>query len=101
MTKQQISSAARKSLWPTLTGLTAALALASAVFGLNTFKAEASSPPPAPQATPVSVATVATSDITAWDEFSGRLEAVERVDVRSRVAGAVQAALQNWLDPHP
>ena len=26
-----------------------------------------------------------------WDEFSGRLEAVERVDVRSRVAGAVQA----------
>jgi multidrug efflux system membrane fusion protein len=26
-----------------------------------------------------------------WDEFSGRLEAVERVEVRSRVAGAVQA----------
>ncbi|WP_444815027.1 efflux RND transporter periplasmic adaptor subunit [Variovorax brevis] len=91
MTKQQISSAARKGLWPTLTGLTAVLAIASAVFGLNTLKAEASSPPPAPQATPVSVATVATTDITAWDEFSGRLEAVERVDVRSRVAGAVQA----------
>jgi multidrug efflux system membrane fusion protein len=40
---------------------------------------------------PVSVATVAESDVAAWDEFSGRLEAVERVDVRSRVAGAVQA----------
>ena len=30
-------------------------------------------------------------EVTTWDEFSGRLEAVERVDVRSRVAGAVQS----------
>ena len=30
-------------------------------------------------------------DIALWDEFSGRLEAIERVDVRARVAGAVQA----------
>jgi multidrug efflux system membrane fusion protein len=37
------------------------------------------------------VATVERREITAWDEFSGRLEAVERVDVRSRVAGAVQS----------
>src|SRR5438552_14820466 len=44
-----------------------------------------------PQATPVPVATVVQSDVAMWDEFSGRLEAVERVDVRSRVAGAVQA----------
>jgi multidrug efflux system membrane fusion protein len=42
-------------------------------------------------ATPVSVATVEQRDIALWDEFSGRLEAVERVEVRSRVAGAVQA----------
>lgn len=92
MTKQQIRSAARKSLWPTLTALTAALALASAVFGLNSQRAEASSPPAAPPAVPVSVATVEVTEITAWDEFSGRLEAVQRVDVRPRVAGAVQAA---------
>lgn len=45
-----------------------------------------------PQAMPVSVATVVESDVAIWDEFSGRLEAVERVDVRSRVAGAVQSA---------
>ena len=44
-----------------------------------------------PQATPVPVATVEESEVTTWDEFSGRLEAVERVDVRSRVAGAVQS----------
>jgi membrane fusion protein, multidrug efflux system len=37
------------------------------------------------------VATVLQSDVRAWDEFSGRLEAVERVDVRSRVAGTVHA----------
>ena len=43
-----------------------------------------------PQATPVMVATVVQADVATWDEFSGRLEAVERVDVRSRVAGAVQ-----------
>jgi len=43
------------------------------------------------QAVPVSVAVVEPKQAVAWDEFSGRLEAVERVDVRSRVAGAVQA----------
>jgi multidrug efflux system membrane fusion protein len=44
-----------------------------------------------PPAMPVSVATVVQSDVAAWDEFSGRLEAVERVDIRSRVAGTLQA----------
>lgn len=91
MTKQQIHSAARKGLWPTLTILTAAVALASAAFGLYGQRAEASAPPAAPQAIPVSVATVEASEITAWDEFSGRLEAVQRVDIRPRVAGAVQS----------
>jgi multidrug efflux system membrane fusion protein len=43
----------------------------------------------APQATPVSVAVVEQRDVAIWDEFSGRLEAIERVEVRSRVAGAV------------
>ncbi len=47
--------------------------------------------PSAPQPTPVPVATVVQSDVAMWDEFSGRLEAVERVDLRSRVAGAVQS----------
>jgi len=39
----------------------------------------------------VMVASVVESQVSTWDEFSGRLEAVERVDVRSRVAGAVQS----------
>jgi multidrug efflux system membrane fusion protein len=45
-----------------------------------------SAPPPVP----VSVAVVEPKEALTWDEFSGRLEAIERVDVRSRVAGAVQ-----------
>src|SRR5918993_2255596 len=45
----------------------------------------------APQALPVPVALIEEQAVTTWDEFSGRLEAVERVDVRSRVAGQVKA----------
>ena len=44
-----------------------------------------------PAAVPVSVAVVEPREIALWDEFSGRLEAVERVEVRSRVAGAIKA----------
>src|SRR5207342_1971199 len=44
-----------------------------------------------PKAPSVSVALVEQREISAYDEFSGRLEAVERVEVRSRVAGAVQS----------
>ncbi|WP_040301044.1 efflux RND transporter periplasmic adaptor subunit [Afipia clevelandensis] len=43
-----------------------------------------------PVATPVSVAKVAEREAAIWDEFSGRLEAIEQVEVRSRVAGAIQ-----------
>ena len=66
------------------------LPISAAVVGLKTTSA-AATPSPAPQATPVSVATVVQSDVATWDEFSGRLEAVERVDIRSRVAGTVQS----------
>jgi multidrug efflux system membrane fusion protein len=44
----------------------------------------------APAALPVSVSVVAPRQTVPWDEFSGRLEAVERVEIRSRVAGAIQ-----------
>jgi membrane fusion protein, multidrug efflux system len=79
-----------RKLWLAGTTLTALTAVAAAVFALRTEPAVASSAA-APQALPVSVATVVQSEVTTWDEFSGRLEAVERVDIRSRVAGTVQA----------
>ena len=47
---------------------------------------------PAPQGPPrVSVATVVDRNVTEWDEFTGRLEPVESVDVRPRVSGYVSA----------
>jgi len=45
----------------------------------------------APPAVGVSVAAVEPREVTTWSEFSGRLEAVDRVDVRSRVSGAIHA----------
>ena len=71
--------------------LTALAALSIGILGLRNSTASPKPAGAAAQATPVLVATVVEKEITAWDEFSGRLEAVERVDVRSRVAGAVQS----------
>jgi multidrug efflux system membrane fusion protein len=53
-------------------------------------RAAAESAQAAPTPMPVSVATVEQRDTAIWDEFSGRLEAIERVEVRPRVAGVVQ-----------
>ncbi len=80
-----------KSLW--FAGIVVVAAAAGATFFYNVPHGDVpagSAAAEVPQATPVSVAVVEQRDITIWDEFSGRLEAVERVEVRSRVAGAVQ-----------
>jgi membrane fusion protein, multidrug efflux system len=71
--------------------LGAVVALAGGAFYLRASSADTPPAPSQPAATPVPVATVERREVTLWDEFSGRLEAVERVDVRSRVAGAVQS----------
>jgi len=49
----------------------------------------AEAPPPPP---PVAAAKVISKAITEFDEFSGRVEAVERVEIRPRVSGYVTAA---------
>src|SRR5262245_32258415 len=46
--------------------------------------------PPAPRPPAVTVAAVEQRTITEWDEFSGRLEAVDSVEVRPRVSGYIQ-----------
>jgi multidrug efflux system membrane fusion protein len=64
-------------------------AVAYGVSGLHPSRANEKPAAAAPAAVPVSVATVERREVTPYDEFSGRLEAVDRVDVRPRVAGAV------------
>lgn len=69
----------------------AAAVAASAVLVFQSPSAQATAGAAQPQAVPVSVAAVLQQDISLWDEFSGRLEAVQRVDIRARVSGAVQS----------
>lgn len=75
-----------------LAGLTASVALtAITVFALSGTRAQGDTAPAAPPAVPVSVATVEAREVVPWAEFSGRLEAIGRVELRSRVAGVVEA----------
>ena len=47
-------------------------------------------PPAAPPPPAVSVAPVLQRDVAEWDEFSGRLEAVDQVEIRPRVSGYIK-----------
>jgi multidrug efflux system membrane fusion protein len=73
------------ALAPVTVGLGASLLLA----GCKPATAQAPSPggPPAPA---VTVADVEERTITEWDEFIGRLEAIESVEIRPRVAGYIE-----------
>jgi multidrug efflux system membrane fusion protein len=66
-------------------------ALAGGALYLRPLSAENQPAAAQPAAVPVPVVTLEETSVSLWDEFSGRLEAVERVDVRSRVAGAVKS----------
>ncbi|MES2353431.1 MAG: efflux RND transporter periplasmic adaptor subunit [Pseudomonadota bacterium] len=48
-------------------------------------------PPSAPPATAVEVAEVTSQKIVDWQNYSGRLEAVDRVDIRPQVSGRLVA----------
>lgn len=44
----------------------------------------------APPPVPVSVAKVEEKSVTEWDEFSGRVRAIDRVEVRPQVSGIIE-----------
>src|SRR5271168_3256129 len=46
--------------------------------------------PQAPPPTAVTVAPVEQKDLVEWDEFTGRTEPVESVEIRPRVSGYIQ-----------
>lgn len=74
--------------------LLAAGAATAAVTGFATTQGHADAPaasataPPPPE---VDVAPVVAHQITDWQSYSGRLEAVDRVEVRPQVSGAITA----------
>jgi multidrug efflux system membrane fusion protein len=66
-----------------------ALAAVGTAVGISQ-KSEAAKPEAvAPAPTPVTVAPVDVRPIIEWDEFSGRVEAIEYVEIRPRVAGTI------------
>lgn len=79
------------ALWGTGLSVAALIAGASVYLDLPHAAQAAPAAAAAPPAVPVKVATVETRSITTWQEFSGRLEAVDRVQLRPRVAGSIQS----------
>lgn len=67
------------------------LLAASALLLAACSRGEANNPPGPPPPPPVSVAPAVERQVTEWDEFSGRLVAVERVELRSRVSGYLRS----------
>ncbi len=72
-------------------GMIVCAALAYGAIGLRNSTASEKPTAAEPAAIPVTVAAVERRPVTPYDQFSGRLEAVDRVDVRPRVAGAIQS----------
>src|SRR4029450_9257551 len=64
-------------------GMLFALALA----GCEKAQSQAAAPPPPP----VTVAQPIKRTVTDWDEFTGRFEAIQEVQVRARVGGFVNS----------
>jgi len=63
-----------------------------AVIGAVVLRSQGAAPPatlPAPA--PVSVAAALEQRVTEWDEFSGRVEAIDRVEIRPQVSGQIVA----------
>jgi multidrug efflux system membrane fusion protein len=75
--------AARTRLW------SAAAPIAILTLGVACADTSAQPAPPAPPQ--VTVAAALDREITEWDEFTGRLEAVDSVEVRPRVSGYVSS----------
>lgn len=69
-------------------GVLVVTACAWGIYGSNEAQANA---PAASQAVPVEVAEVVSHKITDWSNFSGRLEAVDRVEIRPQVSGVLTA----------
>jgi RND family efflux transporter MFP subunit len=71
-----------------LTGTLGLVVISLAALSLNS-RAEDKAPA-APPLQAVTVASVPEREISEWDEFTGRLQAVDQVEIRPRVSGYIQ-----------
>ena len=71
-----------------LTGALAVVTVSLAALSLNRRADE--NAPAAPPLQTVTVAPVPEREISEWDEFTGRLEAVDQVEIRPRVSGYIK-----------
>jgi RND family efflux transporter MFP subunit len=67
-----------------------ALAILSCSFLSGCGRAESGSPAPPTPAPPVTVASAVAGQVKDWDEFTGRFEAVQHVELRPRVSGYIE-----------
>ena len=75
-----------RSTTPRALTLALAVALSATLAGCGSQAAEKSGPPPAD----VNVAPVVSKNVRQWDEFTGRIAAVETVELRPRVSGYIE-----------
>lgn len=81
----------RKSRLYTAAAALVLVALAAGA-GVRSFAiAETEAPASAPAATPVTVAAPTVRTITEWDEYTGRFDAIDKVEIRARVSGYLDA----------
>jgi RND family efflux transporter MFP subunit len=66
------------------------LALAAAILAMIVAGCNGNAAPPPPPPPTVTVAPVEQKELVEWDEFTGRTEAVESVEIRPRVSGYIQ-----------
>ena len=74
-----------------LSAISLVLPLVAASVFIAGCSSEAENAPPPAAATAVSVAAALERKVTQWDEFTGRVEAVESVDIRPRVTGYIKS----------
>src|SRR6267143_6149275 len=84
-TLQKVRIMSAQKIFRSVWGLAAVAAMSAGLAGCG--RSAAAPPPPAP---PVTVAPVEERQLVEWDEFTGRTEPVDAVEVRPRVSGYVQ-----------
>ena len=89
-TVHHLTAAVRATLRPAVLALAGAGLMAAALSGCGEATGKAAETQ-APAAPPVSAALALERQVAETQEFSGRLEAIERVEIRSRVSGFITA----------